>query len=148
MTTILRKLKEQDYSQWLVLWKAYQHFYQVSSHDELSQLTFNRLIQRSNEMGCFIVENKGQLIGFVHYIYHLSTWTEGQYCYLQDLFVMKNQRAQGLGKQLIEAVYVEAESQKCTRVYWLTHKDNHIARKLYNNIAENVGFIQYRKNIS
>ena len=99
-------------------------------------------------MGCFVIQKESQLLGFVHYIYHFSTWTTGNYCYLQDLFIDMNQRAQGLGKQLIEAVYSEAKKQECSRVYWLTHEDNHIARKLYDQVADNVGFIQYRKNIN
>ena len=29
----------------------------------------------------------GRLLGIVHYIFHRSCWTIGDYCYLQDLFV-------------------------------------------------------------
>jgi GNAT superfamily N-acetyltransferase len=49
------------------------------------------------------------LIGLVHYIFHRSTWTIENYCYLQDLFVDPKHRASGLGRKLIEAVYAEAE---------------------------------------
>ena len=88
-----------------------------------------------------------QLVALVHYVFHPSTWTPEDYCYLQDLFVSPAYRAQGLGRQLIEAVYSVAETQKCSRVYWLTHESNTSARSLYDQIADHVGFIQYRKNL-
>jgi hypothetical protein len=31
------------------------------------------------------------------------------------------------------------------RVHWLTHTTNTQARALYDQVAENLGFIQYRK---
>ena len=33
----------------------------------------------------------GKLLGIVHYLYHRSCWTIGDYCYLQDLFVARGQ---------------------------------------------------------
>jgi len=32
-----------------------------------------------------------------------------------------------------------------SRVYWHTHETNHTARRLYDTVAENSGFIVYRK---
>ena len=85
------------------------------------------------------------MIGLVHYIFHRSTWTIENYCYLQDLFVDPKHRASGLGRKLIEAVYAEAEKNHCSRVYWLTQENNEQARMLYDRIADQTGFIQYRK---
>ena len=144
----LRSLKPNDYSQWLNLWKGYQAFYQVELDDLVTETTFSRLLDETEEMYCLVVEDHQQkLIGLVHYIFHRSTWTVGNYCYLQDLFVDQNVRTQGLGRKLIEAVYEKAAQQNCSRVYWLTHESNVQARQLYDNIAINAGFIQYRKNL-
>lgn len=143
----VRKLLKQDYENWLSLWKGYQDFYKVSLTSELSKLTFDRLIDESEEMGCFVLETDKKLIGLVHYIFHRSTWTEGNYCYLQDLFVQTDNRAKGCGKSLIEAVYAEAYKKNCSRVYWLTQETNYQARILYDQVAINTGFIQYRKNL-
>jgi len=37
---------------------------------------------------------------------------------------------------------VEAGS---SRVYWQTHETNHLARRLYDKVAERSGFVVYRK---
>ena len=52
----VRKLLKQDYDNWLDLWKGYQDFYKVTLTSELSELTFDRLINESEEMGCFVLE--------------------------------------------------------------------------------------------
>ncbi len=87
----------------------------------------------------------GKLSGIVHYLYHRSCWTIGDYCYLQDLFVAEDARKLGLGRALIEAVEREARKAGASRVYWLTHETNATARALYDQLAERPGFIQYRK---
>ncbi len=143
----LRGVEQKDFMQWNTLWKLYQEFYQVSLKEELSTLTFERLLNKSEPMECFVFEDGEKIVGFVHFIFHRSTWSERDSCYLQDLFVSPNCRSKGIGKQLIEAVYAEAKKKDCAKVYWLTHESNSTARILYDHVAENVGFIQYRKNL-
>jgi GNAT superfamily N-acetyltransferase len=87
----------------------------------------------------------GKLTGIVQFIYHRSCWTVGNYCYLQDLFVDDSARGLGLGRKLIEAVYARAKADGCSRVHWLTQTGNATARLLYDRIAEDSGFMQYRK---
>jgi GNAT superfamily N-acetyltransferase len=87
----------------------------------------------------------GELQGIVHYLFHRSTWTQGDYCYLQDLFVADGGRNHGLGRALIEAVYAKAHEAGASRVYWLTHETNETARALYDKVADRSGFIQYRR---
>src|SRR5262249_56907499 len=76
-------------------------------------------------------------------IYHRSCWTISDYCYLQDLFV--GARKLGLGRALIEAVYEAARAAGASRVHWLTHETNAVARSLYDTLADRPGLIQYRK---
>ena len=75
---------------------------------------------------------------------HRSTWTPGDYCYLQDLFTAEEERGAGIGRALIEAVYERAAAAGASRVYWLTHETNQTARALYDKVASRSGFIQYR----
>ena len=44
----------------------------------------------------------GQLVGIVHYLFHRSSWTPADYCYLQDLFVSEKVRGKGVGRALIK----------------------------------------------
>jgi GNAT superfamily N-acetyltransferase len=89
----------------------------------------------------------GRLTGIVQYLFHRSTWAPANYCYLNDLFVTDAARGHGVGRALIEAVYEKAKAAGAERVYWLTHTTNAPARLLYDQVAENRGFIQYNKTL-
>lgn len=143
----LRALQQQDQLQWMSLWQAYQAFYKIEIDPQVTEKTFSRLLDTDEAMYGVVVEEQEKLLGFVHFIFHRSTWSTGDYCYLQDLFVEQGVRAKGLGRKLIETVYQQAAERQCSRVYWLTHESNAQARLLYDKIAVNAGFIQYRKNL-
>ncbi|ADU69265.1 GNAT family N-acetyltransferase [Pantoea sp. At-9b] len=141
----LRALRSDDFPLWLALWQGYQRFYATAINEETTQVTFERLLADGEPMHCLVAEEDGALIGLVHYLTHRTTWTVGDYCYLQDLFVSEAARGKGAGKALILAVYQQAEALGCSRVYWTTQESNATARKLYDQIASKTEFIQYRK---
>ena len=99
---------------------------------------------RRDPEGSVVAEADGHVIGFAHCVLHRGTWSIGDFCYLEDLFVAPEARGRGVARALIEAVYARADELKCERVYWLTHETNP-ARKLYDQVARNLGFIQYRR---
>jgi GNAT superfamily N-acetyltransferase len=64
---------------------------------------------------------------------------------MQDLFTAEVARGKGVARTLIEAVYDRARALEIPRVYWLTHETNATARRVYDAVADNSGFIVYRK---
>jgi GNAT superfamily N-acetyltransferase len=129
---------------WEPLWKGYQTFYKVVISDETTAVTWARLHDPAEPMHVLGAYVDGKLCGIVHYLFHRSCWTIGDYCYLQDLFVTEDARNLGLGRALIGAVEERARAAGASRVYWLTHETNAAARALYDQLAERPGFIQYR----
>jgi GNAT superfamily N-acetyltransferase len=142
---VIRPLALKDRAQWLPLWQGYLAFYKASVADEVTDVTFARFFDEAEPMRALIAVRDSEMVGIVHYIFHRSTWTEGPYCYLQDLFTAEHARGGGVGRKLIEAVYDRAREQGASRVYWLTQEGNATARALYDKLAERSGFIQYRK---
>ena len=111
----------------------------------MTDITFARFLDSDEPVHAFVAESEDTIVGIVHYIFHRSTWSEGPYCYLQDLFTGEAARGKGVGRTLIEAVYVRAREKGASRVYWLTHETNTVAMALYDQVAERSGFVQYRK---
>lgn len=144
----IRMAAPQDYAQWLPLWKGYQAFYEADIADDVTELTWRRFLDPDEPMHCAVAEVDGELVGLVHYIYHRSCWTKGDYCYLQDLFASPEARGKGVGRALIEHVYAAALAAGASRVHWLTQESNHTAMQLYDRIAAKSGFLQYRKLFS
>lgn len=141
----IRPIAQTDKAQWLPLWQGYQTFYKVAIVENVTDLTWERFFDGVVPVNAFVAEENGQLIGFVHFIYHYSTWTKGPYVYLQDLFTAEAARGKGVATALVDAVYDTAEKAGASRVYWLTHETNATAIKLYEKIADRSGFIQFRK---
>ena len=141
----IRMLEPADHDEWLPLWKGYQAFYQTDIADDVTRMTWQRLLDPAEPMHCAVAEVDGALAGMVHYIYHRSCWTKGDYCYLQDLYAVEAQRGRGIGRALIEHVYAAAAEHGAARVWWLTHESNLTAMQLYDRIADKSGFVQYRK---
>lgn len=144
--TPIRKIEKRDYDQWLKLWNLYLEFYGHELSDDVKLATFQRIVHSNGGMRGFVYEKGGDILGIVHFIYHASTWSLGNYCYLQDLYVLKEHRKSGIATELIQAVYRDAEAAMASRVYWLTHESNQAAITLYDKLADNAGFIQFRKN--
>jgi GNAT superfamily N-acetyltransferase len=143
---LIRPMDATDRGGWDPLWQGYLTFYKASVDAATTDVTFARLTSGSEPMGAFIaVESDGRAVGMVHWILHRSCWTQGDYCYLQDLFVVPELRGKGIGKQLIQAVYARSAEQGASRVWWLTHETNTDAMHLYDKVAARSGFVQYRK---
>ena len=142
---VVRPIPANEKAAWERLWKGYQTFYKAVISDETSAVVWTRLHDPAEPMGVLGAYVDGKLAGIVHYIFHRSCWTVGDYCYLQDLFVAEATRNLGLGRALIAAVEEKARAAGASRVYWLTHETNADARALYDKVAERPGFIQYRK---
>ncbi len=148
---IIRPVRPDDFDQWFLLWEGYNAFYEregsTALDPEITRVTWLRFFDAYEPMHALVAEIDGSLAGLCHYLFHRSTIAIEPSCYLQDLFTAESARGHGVGRALIEAVYAQARSAGAMRVYWQTHSSNEPAMRLYNGIAENSGFVVYRKMV-
>jgi GNAT superfamily N-acetyltransferase len=141
----IRPLVDEDRTAWEPLWQAYLTFYERALEAGVTDTTWVRFHEADEPLfalGAFV---DGKLVGFATYLFHRSTWSISDRCYLEDLFVAAGARNRGTGRALIEAVATKAKEAGASRLHWLTNETNHTARALYDKVAERSGFIQYRK---
>jgi GNAT superfamily N-acetyltransferase len=148
MTLTIRAIEEKDKDQWLKLWAGYLEFYKSTISSEQTELTWKRLINNEQKMFGFVAESEEGVIGFTHCLFRPSTWTETDYCYLEDLFVNPNIRGKGIGRALMNKVFELAKVKNSKRVYWTTQEFNKTARVLYDSITPVSEFVQYRLPIN
>jgi len=142
---VIKPVGANERAAWEPLWNGYLAFYKATLAPGASDVAWARFHDPDEPMFVLGAYVDGQLTGIVHYLFHRSTWTPGNYCYLQDLFVADSARGLGLGRALIEAVYEKAKAAGASRVHWLTQNGNAQARILYDQVADNPGFMQYRR---
>jgi GNAT superfamily N-acetyltransferase len=141
----IRPVTADDHAAWLPLWKAYLSFYKTELPDAVTESNWQRFLESNEPIHAALAWQNGEAVGMVHFIYHRSSRSIDWSCYLQDLLVTPEQRGTGVGRKLIEYVYVTAKQNGADRVHWLTHETNTTAIQLYERIAERPGFIQFRK---
>lgn len=130
-----------DRPDWERLFRDYLAFYETSLDRAALDRAWREFAseERMHALGAWL---DGALVGIVHFLEHPST-SEADVCYLEDLFTDPGVRGRGVARALVQAVVDWARARGCSRVYWLTQESNQTARRLYDRIAVNSGFIRY-----
>ncbi|MFC9688682.1 GNAT family N-acetyltransferase [Kribbella sp. NPDC056951] len=138
----LGPLRPSDRDAWEQLFAGYNAFYgRPTMPDGFYDRAWARF-ERNVELHALGAHLDDRLVGIAHFLTHAST-TSADACYLQDLFTAPEARGKGVARALIAAVADAATERGCGRLYWSTHESNATARRLYDQVAENRGFIIY-----
>ena len=144
---IIRTPEAADEAAWRELFAGYQKFYRATIEADAVAETWRRIHDPAAEVGAFVAEKDGDLIGLTHYLFHKTTWAVEDYCYLEDLFVAKHARGEDAAEKLIAAVEKAAADHGAVRLYWHTQQFNSAARSLYDTVAMPTSFMVYEKEL-
>lgn len=142
-----RPLVASDRRAWNPLWAGYLTFYETELDPAITELTWARLLDPSEPVGGLVACIDDGVVGICHHVLHRSTWSDGPYCYLEDLFTAPDARGHGVGTALIEATAAAANEAGATALYWQTHETNTTARRLYDRVGRHDGFVIYERDL-
>lgn len=143
---MIRALEMGDLESWKELWLAHLDFYRAKVNDEVTAATFARLSTKSDGLlGLVAADERGQLVGIIHLLFHPSTWSANVSCYVEDLFVSRAARGTGTAEKLLRAAFAEADRVGADRTYWETQEYNSAARSLYDQVAHRTSQIVYER---
>ncbi|MFI8292889.1 GNAT family N-acetyltransferase [Streptomyces sp. NPDC085614] len=135
-------LGPEDRDAWERLFRAYIDFYGRTEPDAMYARAW-REFQDGSRLHALAARLDGRVVGLTHFFVHPST-SGPDVCYLQDLFTEPEARCRGVARALIAAVTDWARTQGCGRVYWNTQASNTTARRLYDRVARDTGFVKYQ----
>jgi len=136
----VRPVAAQDRERWGELYRGYAAFYEVPPPD-LDHLW--RRITELGELECFVAEADGEVVGIAH-VRAFARPLEGDWAgFLDDLFVDPGRRGSGAGRALLEHLREVARERGWGVVSWITAADNHVARGLYDRLAEVQPWVTY-----
>jgi GNAT superfamily N-acetyltransferase len=145
--TIIRMAEAKDEQRWRELWAGYLKFYRSELTDDVTTNTWKRILDPASNIDALVAVRDDQVIGICNYLFHDSTWSNQQSCYLQDLYVDPEARGGGAAKKLILACEEKAKAKGAFRLYWQTQEYNAAARSLYDTIVPRSSFIVYKKGL-
>ena len=140
---IIRDPSKTDEAAWRRLWSGYNAFYEASVPEQVTDHTWQRILDTGSPILARLADDDGDVIGFSICVLHEGTWATSTVCYLEDLFVDPDCRGRGAGRLLIRDVVHRARAQGWSRLYWHTRADNP-ARRLYDEFAKADDFVRYR----
>ncbi|KAA6301753.1 MAG: Aminoglycoside N(6')-acetyltransferase type 1 [Candidatus Ordinivivax streblomastigis] len=82
-----------------------------------------------------LAERAGDFVGLLTAFENFSTFTAQPMINVHDIFVLKEYRGQGIGKQLLQTLIKEAEDRKASRISLEVRTDNLSAQGLYSSLG-------------
>jgi GNAT superfamily N-acetyltransferase len=140
----IRHVSAPDESRWRELWDGYNRFYGREPSEPLTLHAWSRIMDPNSPVHAIVAMNKdGKIIGIANYIIHENTTQLKPVCYLQDLFVDVQERASGVGQEMIDWLIANMKPQGWSQIYWNTKETNYRARGLYDKYTPQSGFLKY-----
>ncbi len=131
----IRRAKENDYAELMVLYGIFVGEDRYSRHDGDS---FKEVLKSPNNY-VFIVEASGKVIGFATVSIKTLVRYPKPVAELDELFVIEEFRKNGIGKQLVDRVEEVAKERDCYRLYIASAKRFETAHTFY----EGAGYTKY-----
>lgn len=145
---VVRELRGTDRAAWQPLWDGYLDFYDEDVDPEVTDLVFQRLVDRGwTAQRGYVAEVEGRVVGIAHVGLQPSTWSVAEDCYLEDLFVEPSARGDGVGRAVVEHLVAEGRDAGWRKLHWLTDSDNTTARRLYDEVGQLADQVRYTINL-
>ena len=96
------------------------------------------ILENPNVGLILVAREQTRVVGMVSLLFTISTALGGRVALLEDMVVLPDYRAQGVGSQLLQEALNEAKRLGCLRVSLLTDGNNDKAHAFYQRL----GFVQ------
>jgi GNAT superfamily N-acetyltransferase len=128
---------------------AYQGFYEAEDIREERNREFFRRFLSPSEDGMLLGAWRGDLlVGYACLYWHFSSTRAVETVLMNDLYVDKGARGEGVGRALIEASADVARKRGAPLLEWSTAPDNATAQRLYDSTgAEKSTWIEYELRV-
>ncbi|MCI0155351.1 GNAT family N-acetyltransferase [Leifsonia shinshuensis] len=143
MSIEIRPVKDGDFFAWLDLYAKYAEFYETELTDQRALVLWSWLTDAGHEEQGYVAVDGDRIVGLAH-VREFARPLEGDRgLFLDDLYVLEDERGKGIGRQLIAAVRSLAEERRLGVVQWITAADNAAAQRVYDSVASKTAWVTY-----
>ena len=135
----IRNCEIADLPKLAVLCQKHAEFEQADYDPEGKEEGLKKELFNDNpKLFCLVVVSKTEIVGYVTYTFSYSTWSAGDYIYMDCLFLEESARNFGIGEVLINALKEIGKEKNCVNMQWRTPQFNERAIKFYERIGAKV----------
>lgn len=131
----VRRAKRDDAGELLAMVVGLAEFERLKPPDKSAKIRLARDIFVGKLVNVFVAEIRNKLVGYALYFYTYSSFLASRTLFLEDLFVRKENRHDGVGAALLLRCAREAKSRGCERMQWEVLKWNTRAMRFYEKFG-------------
>ncbi len=114
----------------------------------MGEKNWERIMDPATGLQCIVaVDGDGLPLGFTLFLAFPFTWSRGDACYLQDIFVRADARGKGVAQAMIEHLRQLGLKAGWFKIFWMTQPDNFAAQRLYDKVAKRMDYLRYDLNV-
>lgn len=131
----IRETSEEDCELILSLIKEIAEYEKMSDEVIATEETLRESIFKNNRAEVVILELEKKPVGYALFFYNFSTFVGRSGLYLEDIFIKKEVRGRGLGKEVFKFLGKKAREEGCKRMEWVCLDWNEPSIKFYKSLG-------------
>lgn len=146
----IRPALPEDRADFLEMWRDFVALAPDEPGDHaMGETNWARIADAANPLQCIIaVDGTGGAVGFTLFLTFPFTWSRGDACYLEDIFVRAEARGKGAAQAMIGHLRQFGLAAGWFKIFWMTQPDNVTAQRVYDKVAKRMDYIRYDLNVS
>lgn len=148
-TPTIRPARPSDEAVFLDMWRDFVSTApgEPGNHG-MGETNWQRIMDTSHALQCIVaLDDEEELAGFTLYLPLPFTWSTGDACYLQDIYVRPQSRGRGSAQAMIEHLRQIGLEEGWFKIFWMTQADNFTAQRLYDKVAKRMDYLRYDLNV-
>lgn len=131
----IRETSEEDCSLILSLIKEIAEYEKMSDEVIATEESLKESIFKNNRAEVVILELDEKAVGYALFFYNFSTFIGKSGLYLEDIFIKKEARGRGIGKEVFKFLVKKAKEEGCKRMEWTCLNWNEPSIKFYKSLG-------------
>lgn len=131
----IRETTEEDCSLILSLIKEIAEYEKMSDQVVATEESLKESIFKNKRAETVVIELDEKAVGYALYFYNFSTFIGKSGLYLEDIFIKKEFRGKGIGKEVFKFLGKKAKEEGCKRMEWSCLDWNEPSIKFYKSLG-------------
>lgn len=131
----IRETEEEDCKLILSLIHEIAKYEKMENEVIATEESLMESIFKNNRAEAVILELDEEPVGYAIYFYNFSTFIGRSGLYLEDIFIKKEYRGRGIGKEVFKFLGKKAREEGCKRMEWSCLNWNEPSIKFYKSLG-------------